>query len=101
MADEAKTTRRRRRLGGHELVAQLNAMIAELIKENRRLKRQVEKLTSRGTAAASGTVERSLRTIQRRVQRALTPTKRRRRKGTKTAAGKAGTRKKAARRTKK
>ena len=80
MADDAKTTRRRRRLGGHELVAQLNEMIAELIKENRKLKREVDKLTARGTAVASTTVDRGLRTLQRRVQRALTTTTRRRRK---------------------
>lgn len=71
---EAKTTRRRRRLGGRELVEQLNAMIAELIKENRKLKRQVEKMATRGTAAASSTVDRGLRTLQRRVQRALVTT---------------------------
>ncbi|MDQ6878548.1 MAG: hypothetical protein M3082_12830 [Candidatus Dormibacteraeota bacterium] len=46
-------------------------MVAELIKENRKLKRLVETLTARGSAAASTAVERSLRTIQRRVQRAL------------------------------
>jgi cell division septum initiation protein DivIVA len=74
---------RRRRLVGHELVEQLNAAIAQLIKDNRKLKRQVEKLTARGAAAASGTVDRSLRTIQRRVEKALSSTaKRRRRKGT-------------------
>ena len=61
-------------------------MVAELIKENRKLKRQVEKLTARGTKAASTTVERSLRTIQRRVQKALTGTKQRRRRTTKPAA---------------
>jgi hypothetical protein len=72
---------RRKRLVGSELVTQLNAMIAELIKENRKLKRQVDKMTARGSAAASSTVERGLRTLQRRVQRALTaPAKRRRRK---------------------
>lgn len=80
MADDAKTTRRRRRLGGHELVEQLNAMIAELIKENRKLRREVDKLAARGTAAASTTVDRGLRTLQRRVQRALTTTTKRRRK---------------------
>jgi hypothetical protein len=59
----------------------LNEMVAELIKENRKLKRQVDSLTVRGSAAASSAVERSLRTIQRRVQRALNaPIKRRRRK---------------------
>jgi hypothetical protein len=60
---------------------QLNQMVAELIKENRKLKRQVVKLTQRSTESASSAIDRTLRTIQRRVQRALTaPTKRRRRK---------------------
>ena len=76
-----KTTRTpRKRLGGGDLIERLNTMIADLIKENRKLRREVEKLTARGSATASKAVERSLRTIQRRVERALTPTKRRRRK---------------------
>ncbi len=76
-----KTSRiRRKRVGGGDLIDQLNLMIAELIKENRKLKREVDKLTARGLATASKAVERSLRTIQRRVQRALTPAKRKRRK---------------------
>ena len=70
----------RRRLGGSELIEQLNKMVAELIKENRTLKRRVEKMTARGTSAASTTVERSLRTIQRRMQKALGGTKRRKRR---------------------
>ncbi|MEA2656066.1 MAG: hypothetical protein QOI23_1431 [Chloroflexota bacterium] len=69
-----------RRAGGGDLVQQLNDMVAELIRENRKLKRQVDKLTERGSAAASTAVERSLRTIQRRVQRALAvPAKKKRR----------------------
>jgi hypothetical protein len=77
----AATRTRRKRLGGTELTLQLNQMVAELIKENRKLKRQVVKLTERGAKAASSTMDRTLRTIQRRVQKALTaPTKRRRRK---------------------
>jgi len=80
---------RHRRLGGHELVEQLNAAVAALIKENRKLKRQVEKLTARVPARASGTVDRSLRTIQRRVQKALTTaTKRSRRRSVVAAAKK-------------
>ena len=72
---------RSKRVGGGELIEQLNEMVAELIKENRTLKREVDKLTTRGSAAASSAVERSLRTIQRRVQRALTvPVKRRSKK---------------------
>jgi ribosomal protein S21 len=56
-------------------------MVAELIKENRKLKRQVVKLTEQGAEKASSTVDRTLRTIQRRVQKALTaPARRRRRK---------------------
>jgi septum formation inhibitor MinC len=77
---------KRRRVGGGDLIGQLNAMVAELIKENRKLKLQVEKLTARGTKAASGTVERSLRTIQRRVQKALKATPKRRRRRTTAAA---------------
>ena len=76
------TATRRKRAGGAELVDNLNAMVSELIKENRKLRRQVDKLSSKGTAAASGTIEKGLRSIQRRVQRAMssgTSTTRRRR----------------------
>lgn len=87
-AKSASTTRtRRKRLGGTELTEQLNHMVAELIKENRKLKRQVVKLTEEGAEKASSTVDRTLRTIQRRVQKALTaPAKRRRRKTAATTA---------------
>jgi hypothetical protein len=64
-------------------------MIDQLIKENRKLKRQIVKLASAGTAATGQTVERGLRTIQRRVQRALDGAQPRRRR---TSAGRAGTR---------
>jgi hypothetical protein len=70
------------RPGGSDLIEQLNAVVAELIRENRKLKRQVDRLTERGSTAASSAVERSLRTIQRRVQKALAvPSKGRGRKG--------------------
>ena len=83
--DKGKRVRGKRADGG-ELIQQLNEMVAELIKENRKLKRQVLKLTERGTKVASSTVDRTLRTIQRRVQKALTaPAKRRRRNTTATA----------------
>jgi uncharacterized coiled-coil protein SlyX len=89
--DDTGRRARRKRLGGTELTQQLNDMVAELIKENRRLKRQVVQLTERGSKVASSTVDRTLRTIQRRVQKALTaPATRRRRK----PAGAATTRKK-------
>jgi hypothetical protein len=96
MADETKSTRRRRRLGGTELVTQLNAMIAQLIKENRKLKRQVDKLTAKGSAVASGTVDRGLRTLQRRVQRALTTANGRRKRKVSTNGRRKGVRRKKA-----
>ena len=71
---------RGKRLGGHELVEQLNTVVAQLIKENRKLKRQVEKLSVKATGAASGTVDLSLRAIQKRALKALGPQVRRRRK---------------------
>jgi cell division protein FtsB len=74
---------RGKRLAGHELVEQLNAVVAQLIKENRKLKRQIDKLTAKGTATASGTVDRSLRAIQKRAQAALgAPVRRRKRRAT-------------------
>ncbi len=71
---------RGKRLRGQELVEQLNTVVAQLIKENRKLKRQVENLTAKATNRASGTVDRSLRAIQKRAQSALgTPVRKRRR----------------------
>ena len=72
---------RRTRAAGTDLVAQLNAMVAELIKKNRQLQRQVAKLTERaGVSRASTSVERGIRTLSRRVEKALgaRPVKRRR-----------------------
>jgi cell division septum initiation protein DivIVA len=75
---------RGKRLRGQELVEQLNAVVAQLIKENRKLKRQVENLTAKATNRASGTVDRSLRAIQKKAQQALgAPVRRRRRAATK------------------
>jgi len=69
-----------KRLRGEELVEQLNTVVAQLIKENRKLKRQVDNLTAKATNRASGTVDRSLRAIQKRAQKALgAPVRRRRR----------------------
>ena len=72
---------RRTRSGGTDLIAQLNAMVAELIKKNRQLQRQVAKLTEKaGVSRASKGVERGIRTLSRRVEKALgtKPVKRRR-----------------------
>lgn len=92
-------TTRRRSAGGSELVDNLNGMVDQLIKENRKLKRQLEKLTSKTATAASGGIERGLKSIQRRVQKALSGATTTRRRTTRTtrAAG-AGTRRTTTRR---
>jgi hypothetical protein len=65
-----KTTRTRS--GGGDLVGQLNAMVAELIKKNRQLQRQVATLTAKAERSSAGkSVERGIKTLSRRVQRAL------------------------------
>ncbi len=91
---------RPRRLAGHELVEQLNAAVAALIKENRKLKRQNETLSARATKGkSSGNVDRSLRGIQKRVQTALsakTTRRRRRKSASATATAKRGPRKRKA-----
>jgi hypothetical protein len=70
----SSSTSRRRRQGGAELVETLNDMVNQLIRENRQLKRQLERLATAGTSSAGGTVERGLRSLQRRVQRAVSGT---------------------------
>ena len=76
------TTTRRRSAGGGELVENLNGMVDQLIKENRKLKRQLDKLTSKTATAAGSGIERGLKSIQRRVQKALTGTTTTRRRTT-------------------
>jgi hypothetical protein len=67
----SKNRTRGKRAEGGELVTRLNAMVAQLISENRTLRRQVAKLSTKGKGTANQTVERGLRTISRRVERAL------------------------------
>jgi hypothetical protein len=65
-------------------VETLNEMVSQLIKENRSLKRQLAKLTAGGTTAVNGAAERTLRSLQRKVQRAVStaPAPKRRRGAT-------------------
>jgi hypothetical protein len=68
---------------GSDLIERLNEMVAELIKTNRRLKREVEKLSARRPAAARSTAKRSSRAAPRRVKRvAKKPVAPKRRKAT-------------------
>jgi hypothetical protein len=82
----SKTRRTRRtRGGGVDLVGQLNTMVAELIKKNRQLERQVAKLSEKaGKSKSTKGVERGLRTISRRVEKALGGKTTRRRRATST-----------------
>jgi hypothetical protein len=90
---QEKTTTRRRRNGGgrntngrgsssagssrgarkppHQMLAELEPMISALIKENRELHRQIDKLSRQTVGAASGAVERALRSIERRISGSL------------------------------
>lgn len=68
----AGATNRRPRIGGAELMTILNEQVTELINENRRLKREVVKLTAgRAPAVPNGAGEKTLRSLQRKVQRAV------------------------------
>ena len=63
------------------VLADLDRMISALIKENRELQRQIDKLSRQALGATSGTAERALRSIQRRISSAVDgrATRRRRR----------------------
>ncbi len=68
----SKTQARGANGSGSALITRLNAMVAELISKNRKLERQVAKLSERaGAAASTKNVERRLRTISKRVKKAL------------------------------
>jgi hypothetical protein len=72
----------KRRLATAELVERLNAMIDQLIAENRRLRRQIDKRTG----VATGKVERGLKTMKQRVEKALTTKRAKKRPPAKPAA---------------
>lgn len=72
----AQTRTRRRRAANTDSVAATQQLVSELIKENRRLRRENDRLkgsagvTTRGPRGKSP-AEKALTTIQRQVQRAL------------------------------
>ncbi len=86
------TTQRRRRGGGRDknagrssparagrggrqpaeqVLAELEPMVSALIKENRELQRQIERLNKQPLGTTSGTVERALRSLERRISDSL------------------------------
>jgi hypothetical protein len=62
---------RRGRQPAEQVVAELEPMISALIKENRELHRQIDKLTKQSVGAGSAAAERSLRSLERRVRGSL------------------------------
>jgi pimeloyl-ACP methyl ester carboxylesterase len=81
-AEKATATRRRRRQARtrraararepiEEVVADLDRLVSALINENRELRRHVERLRRQAVDALPATVERTLRSLLRRVRRAL------------------------------
>lgn len=66
----AAPTRRRPRLRGPELIESLRESVEQLLRENRTLKRQLKKAMAGGASAAPG-AETTLRSIQRKVARAV------------------------------
>lgn len=76
-ATTGRTSRTRRRQTGPEALQVLKSTVDKLIKENRQLKRQLAHLHEKATGTSrSGVaaVERGMRTIQRKAQRALSGT---------------------------
>src|SRR5947208_14154862 len=67
----ATTATRRRRLRGADLIESLRESVEQLIKENRSLKRQLAKATAGGGSSSAPGAERTLRSIQRKVLRAV------------------------------
>jgi len=53
------------------VVADIDRMISALIKENRDLQRQIDKLNRQAVGSTSGAAERTLRSIQRRISGAV------------------------------
>ena len=85
-AGRASPIRSRRvgRQSAEQALAELEPMISALIEENRELHRQIDKLSKQAVGAASGAVERALRSLERRVGGSLdgrTTTARRRSAG--------------------
>jgi len=69
----SSATRRSRgvRRPTQSVLADLDRLISALIKENRELHRQIDKLSRQALRATSGTAERALRSIQRRINSAV------------------------------
>ena len=70
-ASAGTTATRRRRLSGSDLIESLRESVEQLIKENRSLKRQLARAMAGGGSSSAPAAERTLRSIQRKVLRAV------------------------------
>jgi hypothetical protein len=61
----------RERQPAEQVVAELEPLISALIKENRELHRQIDKLSKQSVGAASPAAERTLRSLESRVRTSL------------------------------
>jgi hypothetical protein len=59
----------RKATAASDLIERLNTMVAALIAENRKLRRDAVKLTEKAAAAATKTAKRGARAITRRVKK--------------------------------
>jgi hypothetical protein len=87
------TTAARARRRGTDLVESLRRSVEQLIQENRELKRQLARVIAGGGTSAVPAAERTLRSIQRKVLRAVSSdgAPRRRSRGDGTATGRSRT----------
>jgi hypothetical protein len=61
----------RKASGSEDLLERLNSAVAALIGDNRRLRRDIVKLTERAAATATKTARRGARAISRRVKKVV------------------------------
>ncbi len=64
-----------KRSGSADLIERLNTAVATLIGDNRKLRRDIVKLTERAAATATKTAKRGARAISRRVKKVVMPKK--------------------------
>jgi hypothetical protein len=64
-----------KRSGSGDLIERLNAAVASLISDNRKLRRDLVKMTERAAATATKTAKRGARAITRRVKKVVPRTK--------------------------
>ena len=60
-----------KRAGSGDLIDRLNTAVASLISDNRKLRRDLVKLTERAAATATKTAKRGARAITRRVKKVV------------------------------